>query len=369
MKVKGFRLCIMLIVGMAVTVGMPSISSATCYLWSGNGYASLKAALDNNACVQIDQGIHTIEQQIYIPAGRTLTGKGSTVSTLAPSQDIGNLSVIAIASSNVTLSNFRLTGELNGIGNKAADLGIAVVPSQSGAATTGVVIDSMQVDGVRCDGVTIQGIQTILRYSVLTNNGGQCYPQYGWYGSAIYTVVYSQYDLAPQIYGNNIYYNAGTGLDIAQVNNGYLGNNSIWDNGGLGGVVIYESHGWTIENNLINNSGGNKYYGHPACEWGGDNTGKTVGILLCCDQDYYDCAAYNTVRNNSSQGYIGILLIGADEVQPYEVPRFNTITGNNVYGSVIGCADDFVPGQWVDGNNLWSNNNCAGTSNTPPAFF
>jgi hypothetical protein len=68
-------------------------------------------------------------------------------------------------------------------------------------------------------------------------------------------------------------------------------------------------------------------------------------------------------------GAYGIILIGADEVQPYLVPRFNGLTGNDVFGSTIGCADDFAPGQWTDGDNTWSGNNCRGTPDSLPDYI
>jgi len=51
------------------------------------------------------------------------------------------------------------------------------------------------------------------------------------------------------------------------------------------------------------------------------------------------------------------------------VPRFNVLRGNNVYDSVVGCADAFRPGQWPDGRNTWAGNKCAGQPNTGPAYF
>lgn len=65
-------------------------------------------------------------------------------------------------------------------------------------------------------------------------------------------------------------------------------------------------------------------------------------------------AINNVIRNNRASGGYGILLIGNDEVAPYLAPRQNTITGNDVFGSVHGCADDFRPGQWSSDRNAWS---------------
>jgi hypothetical protein len=94
-----------------------------------------------------------------------------------------------------------------------------------------------------------------------------------------------------------------------------------------------------------------------------------VGIKLCRDQDWFGGADNNVLRNNRSTGYYGILLAGDDETAPYLVPRFNELTGNDVMGSTVGCLDDFRPGQWMDGDNVWNDNNCRGTPDTDPDYF
>ena len=65
----------------------------------------------------------------------------------------------------------------------------------------------------------------------------------------------------------------------------------------------------------------------------------------------------------------GILSVGADELQPYWAPRNNTFVGNDVFGSVVGCADDFQPGQWSSDQDTWSQNNCAGKPDALPIYF
>ena len=65
----------------------------------------------------------------------------------------------------------------------------------------------------------------------------------------------------------------------------------------------------------------------------------------------------------------GIRLIGDDESNPTWVPKFSTIEDNDLSGSIVGCIDDFEPGQNQPGMNTWTGNNCAGTLNSPPVYL
>jgi len=94
--------------------------------------------------------------------------------------------------------------------------------------------------------------------------------------------------------------------------------------------------------------------------------GRPAAIFLCENSDLTNGV---TIEDNAASSYCGILLIGAARVRPYLVPRFNVLRGNNVYDSVVGCADAFRPGQWPDGRNTWVGNKCAGQPNTGPAYF
>lgn len=98
--------------------------------------------------------------------------------------------------------------------------------------------------------------------------------------------------------------------------------------------------------------------------------GRPAAIFLCENTDANNGVTIdNTIEDNAASSYCGILLIGAARVRPYLVPRFNVLRGNNVYDSVVGCADAFRPGQWPDGRNTWAGNKCAGQPNTGPAYF
>jgi hypothetical protein len=152
---------------------------------------------------------------------------------------------------------------------------------------------------------------------------------------------------------------------MAEVSDGTIAHNTVRNNGVNGGIGIYHGHGWTIEYNEISNSGGWLNPGYPDCR--GPHAPATVGISLCRDADIAGGTDNNLIRNNKSSGYYGILLAGAGET--YLVPRNNTITDNDVFGSDVGCADDFQQGDWMDGLNVWSGNNCKGTPDTGPDYF
>ena len=61
--------------------------------------------------------------------------------------------------------------------------------------------------------------------------------------------------------------------------------------------------------------------------------------------------------------------MGDDETDPTWIPRFNTLQGNDLAGSVVGCLDDFDLEQGLDGMNVWASNNCDGTINSPPVYL
>lgn len=144
-----------------------------------------------------------------------------------------------------------------------------------------------------------------------------------------------------------------------------LAGNTAW-----AAVSLYGASNWTIEGNSISHPATDppQPY-HPYCATGPAG-GHSAGIFLCQDTDTNNLVTNNNkILNNSTSSYYGILSVGADEIKPYWAPRNNTFSGNNVFGSQIGCADDFKPGQWVTDQNVWTNNNCAGAANTPPSYF
>jgi hypothetical protein len=336
-----------------------------CFDW--NGAITLSAALNAHDCVEIQAGTFELNSTVYVPADRELRGLGYDHSVLVPSAGFGDTALIVISHSNVYLHDFRVRGDL---GAKAV-LNVVVL----GANTINVEMAALMIDGARCDGLSMGGEATIIRDSVFSNNGYACDQSVGGVGtgSAIYAegninIPGGQFSHAPQITDNLIEDNPlGTGIDMAEVSDGYIADNTIRNNGANGGILIYHGHGWIIEHNDISNSGNWVNYGHPTCE--GPVSPATIGIKLCRDEDNPGGTDNNVIRFNTSTGHYGILLAGNDESQPYLVPRFNHIHDNDVHGSTVGCLDDFAPGQWMDGENLWENNNCQGSPDTPPDYF
>jgi hypothetical protein len=333
-----------------------------CFPWSGS--PSLQDAVNAHDCVEIQEGTFQVDATVYMPAGRELRGLGYTRSKIIPSSSFDSEGcLIVISQSDVVLSRFAI----DGASGARAKLNIAVL----GADTRNVEMAEMRIDGARCDGLSMGGDGTVIRDSLFSNNGYDCPPIF--IGSAIYaegnvTIPGGQFSHAPQITGNTITDNPlGTAIDMAEVSEGYIAENIIENNGGNGGISIYHGYGWTIEGNTISDSGGWRNYGHTRCE--GPHSPATIGIKLCRDGDVFGGTDNNVIRNNTSVGYYGILLAGDDEAVAYLVPRFNELTGNDVVGSTVGCLDDFEPGQWSDGDNVWSGNNCRGTPDTPPDYF
>lgn len=315
------KIFILLLVVSIFSVAAANVSLATCYPWAGGGFDSLQQAVNNNTCVEIQAGTYDIggTQAISIPSGHTLTGKGYTVSTLrltsvhdCPAPTYVSDPIIKLENaSNVTISNFRLTGSYQGVKKSAAGITAAYSTAQSN--NNNVVIENMQIDGVRCDGVSLGGNGTILRNSIITDCGGQCNLALptacdSGYGGGIYVAGRAyMYSFATVIQGNNIYQNQGTAVDIDGVDNGQFISNSVWSNGGFAGFGLYGGHNWDISDNLINNSGGQYLMGHPDCNKGD----RTIGILLCADNNpvgspYYGQpdSSNNYIEGNHSQGYM-----------------------------------------------------------------
>jgi parallel beta-helix repeat protein len=333
----------------------------SCFHWSGT--PSLGQALSDHDCVEIQSGTFDLDSTVYVPANRELRGLGHDQSILVPSASFGDTALVVVNQSHVDLKRFRVRGD-SGAG---AVLNIVVL----GASTTNVVLDELLIDGAKCDGLSMGGEGTTIQNSVLRNNGYDCPPINT--GSAIYaegnvTIPGSQHAHALQIVNNLIEENPyGSGIDLAEVADGYIAQNTIRNNGANGGISLYHCHDFVVEHNDISNSGGWVNYGHPSCE--GIQSPATIGIKLCRDADIFGGTDHNIIRYNTSVGYYGILLAGDDETTAYLVPRFNEIHDNDVMGSTVGCLDDFQPGQWTDGDNLWTGNNCGGTPNSPPDYF
>jgi hypothetical protein len=228
----------------------------------------------------------------------------------------------------------------------------------------------MRIKNNKCSGVSIaEGPKMVIQNSIIESNGAACPgapPGAGIYAEG--TGSASNY--APIITGNTIRNNGGPALDVNSVWGGTFNNNTVNSNSSWAAVSLFGAGHWTIAYNSISHpatSEGQPY--HSECR-GGPGGVHSSAIFLCQDRGVNNAVTiYNSIHDNGASSWYGILLIGNDEVAPYLVPRFNTLQNNNVIGSYFGCADDYRPGQWMDGDNAWTGNTCQGTPNTGPTYF
>ncbi|KKR01081.1 MAG: hypothetical protein UV56_C0001G0014 [Candidatus Woesebacteria bacterium GW2011_GWC1_43_10b] len=352
-----------------------SRAQVECFVWPIFGPVSQRAespslqdAVNSHNCVRVRKGTYNLTGPLTLWSNKTLKGESRDETILKasgawPNNGLeGVVQMIRNDVSGVNVSN--LTIDANQISTHAIVI-------------RGAVVDSVRAKNGKCTGITIPGPAAIVNNSIIERNGNTCPvapPGAGIYadGTDDKSKVPPQY--APRITNNTIRDNYGPGIDINTVWNGVIQDNTITNNKGWAGVSLYSSSYWNISGNIINQPATSDYQKyHPRCA-GGPNGAKSAGIFLCEDYDQNEgqpntVTIYNTIENNRSASWYGILLIGNDEQTPYLVPRFNTIKNNNVFGSTHGCADDFKVGQWMDGANTWTNNNCSGTSNTPPSYY
>jgi len=327
-----------------------------CFPWSGS--TDLQSAVNDHECVEMQPGEYRIGAAIWVPEGHTLRGSGRDATTLGPASGSTEDALLIVNASSVTVESFRATAAAP----DGTRLNLVFAALSNPGPTTGIVFRDLRIEDAACDGIDMGGTGTTIEDSVITGNGGACWIGVG--GGVYAETGGAQNSVAPRIIGNTIQYNPGTAVDINNVDGGEIRDNTISENGGIAGIAVYQGYGWTIDGNRAFVNGGTGNDAHPRC-----HIPQPVGIWLCQDEDVYNGANGNTISNNQVAGSYGIILIGADEVQPYLVPRFNTLTGNDVFGSTIGCADDFSPGQWIDGDNTWSGNNCRGTPDSLPDYI
>jgi len=343
--------------------------TSSCYAWEGQ--VPLQTAVNDNICVLLRSGTWTTNEQIEIPSDHRLIGEGIGVTVLkAEAPWIGNgvdSTVEAVVhnngSQNVTIANF--TVDANNL-------------STFGIGSSGITINSVQIKNAKCDGIAISGVGVVIRQSIVEDNGKGCVnpmellvPGSGIYAAKSTTDTVPAY-YSPTITGNTIRNNGGPGVDIDRVWGGTFSNNTVQDNQAWAAVSIYAAGYWTIENNTIYHppSADPTHPKHLRC-MGGSSGSHSAALSICQDTgDTDQMAIYHSIRNNRIAGWYGIRLIGNDEANLSWVPQFSTIQGNNVYGSYVGCADDHQVGQGSNnGDNVWTNNNCHGTSDTPPDYF
>jgi len=260
-------------------------------------------------------------------------------------------------SPGVTITNFTIDA------NNRSTFGI-------GADGNNTTVEAMNVVNAKCDGIAVAASGWKIRNSNIENNGKQC--PTGLPGSGIYVIkqpgTTSFY--SPIIEGNSIRYNGGPALDVDRAWGGIFRNNTVSDNQAWTAVSLYAASYWTIEGNAINHpsSADPIHPGHEYCT-GGPSGNHPSALSICKDSQASEEASYNIIRNNQISGWYGIQLIGEDDNNPIWIPRFNQIEGNNVFGSMVGCADDFEPRLNIAGLNTWTNNNCAGRPDTLPLYF
>lgn len=351
------RLFFALFVILGSLVSLPAAhAQSSCFVWSGQ--ITLQTAVNQNVCVEIQPGTYTLTAPVEVPSGHTLRGTNrdtTVVRAVAPWS--GNL-YAGVINSPVTVGATVVVSTFTVDGNSQSILGVAA---------RALEIGNMRIKGARCSGITIVGPNMNIHDNIIESNGASCPTAPP--GAGIYAAG-DPSNHAPVIERNTIQNNIGPGLDADGVLNGIFRGNTVTNNSSWAGVSLYGSSGWLVENNTIRHPNTNDVQPyHPACV-GGPAGGRSAGIFLCQDTDANNRVTINnTIRNNQTSGWYGILSIGKDETQPYLAPRNNTFTDNNVLGSNYGCADDFQPGQWFTDQNTWTGNNCAGTPNTGPGYF
>lgn len=359
-------------------VYLPIIIQGDCYKW--HGQEMLQNAVNQHRCVEMQAGVWETHVQISMPQGYTLRGVGfdqTTLKAIEPWDGNGvDNTVEAVVHNNgnssVYLHGFTIDA------NFVATLGIA---------SFGITADSMRVIHAECDGIGINGPNMVIRNSIIELNAKTPCPHTGVAGSGIYmTVNVEGYaDYAPIIVNNIIRNNNGPGLDVDRVWGGTFSNNEVHGNAAWAAVSLYGASNWHVENNRITHphSANAEHPGHPMCHI--TPFGEySSGIALCRDdQDSFVLfeddnkivarvavpVDNNQIINNTVSGGYGILTIGDDEWNPSTLPMNNLFQGNDVTGSIIGCADDLTPFDTFDDLNTWNNNNCTGVIDTLPHYF
>ncbi len=344
-----------LLIAGCIALPHPAWAQTTCFQWSGQ--LSLQTAVNQYTCVEIQAGVWTIPGPITMPSGHTLRGVNRDTAVVKATATnwpySGTESVVqSVNSINVVLSTFTIDGNHT---------------SALGAAARGMTIQNMRIRNARCSGVTVAGASMVVENNIIEYNGSSC--PVAPPGAGIYAEGTAA-SYAPRIQGNTIQNNGGPALDVNGVWGGTFSGNTVTNNAHWSAVSLYGASNWTVAQNTIRHPATSQVQPyHPACT-GGPGGNHSAGIFLCQDTDTSNMVTtYNSIRSNQVSSWYGILSIGNDEAAPYWAPRHNTFDGNNVYGSYLGCADDFLVGQWFSDQNVWTNNNCGGSANTPPTYF
>lgn len=334
---------------------------STCYSWDGS--ITFQEAVNTNNCISIVPNTYSMTRvELWQPT--TIIGNGATLIATGSSWQTdpaaANYAMFMVhTGANLTISGITLDGN-----NIASYL---VTPGDYN-------IDHTTLKNGACSALGIMKTGARITNSTLQHNGWAC-AQFS--GLVIGAAIYGQHNLkneyyfSPYIANNTIFDSNGPALDSNGVWGGTFTNNFVYGNSGWAAVSIYGGSYWTITNNTVSQPPTNQIQDyHPYCNpTNGPNGSKSAAIFLCQDSGSMPWLTdFITISGNWASGAYGILLVGADEIQPWMTPRLITIKNNNLIGSQIGCADDLKKNQWLDGN-TWTGNNCRGTANSAPVLF
>jgi Right handed beta helix region len=335
----------------------------TCQTWA-SALGPIQAFVGRYLCVTLPSGTFELESPILLRSGQSLAGQGKDNTILRASQAKwrfnGTDSMIAsVGATHVTVQN--LTIDAAGIATYAA-------------ASAGMTLDQLAMINGRCSSVGITGpgmviTNSIMAFSARTTNilgRGPINCASGNFGGvALGAAIYAQgtgNNYAPIIAHNRIYSNIGPALDDNGVWGGKLIDNDISDNKGWAAVSLYGASYWTISGNKISHPAEQPPQPYHSLCARGPAGGHSAAIMLCQDTDENNLLTdHNVIKENKVSGYYGILSEVAYAGQtPSLVPKDNKFIGNDVTGSMIGCADNSRQNEWHPNNENWSGNNCAG---------
>ena len=350
-----------------------------CFKWpsSLSPSTTLHAAVAAHTCVEVQAGTFSIDKPVPLKPGRTLRGLGQTTSILKANHAAWSFGCCDAMVTDTLPANPAVNPF------KVSKLGL----DGAGVATynvccRGYTVEYSTLRNSRCSAIGAAGAGVTARHNEMLSSaqptqvpgkGTISCATGGFGGVAEGAAIYSEgkaSDYGTLIESNVIKGSFGPALDINGAWGGTFRKNTVSGNTAWAAVSLYGASNWTIEGNSIShpaNQPPQPY--HPYCATGPAG-GHSAGIFLCQDTDANNLVTNNNkILNNSTSSYYGILSVGADEIKAYWAPRNNTFSGNNVFGSQLGCADDFKPGQWLTDKNVWTNNNCGGGANTPPSYF
>ena len=363
--------------GAAGAGGDPNFTPDGCYRWPGTSGLSLQSATSQHDCVEVQQGSHSLDAPVALAPGHTLRGVSASESILVANQAAWSF---ACCDSMIT-DTMPATPEVDPFQVKTITLDGAGVATYN-VCCRGYVADGVVMIRSRCSaiGIADKGVtarnctmRDSAQHTVVPGLGTVTCATGGTGGVDEGAAIYSQgtaSDFGSLIEGNHIENSFGPALDINGAWGGTFRGNIVSGNSAWAAVSLYGASNWVIENNQISHPGGEppQPY-HPYCA-NGPAGGHSAGIFLCQDTDAGNLVTNgNIIRGNTTSSFYGILSVGADEIQPYFAPRNNTFENNDVFGSNLGCADDFAPGQWMSDANTWTGNNCAGAPDTGPTTF